>query len=484
MAAAGVTPPVGVTAPAVPAGTAMAMPTAAVTPMPMATPMLAAAAPAGGIPAGVSTGMATGMPMCTAVPLGVSNLGAPVGMPVGTAVPVGAPGPGAPVGMPLGTAVPMGASSPGSPVRVQVGTAIPMGVSSPGSPVGMPMVMTAGLPAGAAVAMPVPVAAVANAGVPVAPLGGMPVAVASPSHTQVVPSGQTHGVGAGAVLAGGGAVVAVGAAGGMMAGGAAIEKPPGWQYLSSPAAMGFREAGDDHLSRLVGSGKLEMINPRGESFGDGSIKFTIRNTLEEAVSASVPMGSMFQALESAVQNLIAVADTVLDLAPGEVREVVLGGYCGNSNFACPGSSGNGNMSCLGLIAPAEHCSSQGAVWEWTDRFAPPDPEDLPDGFTAARDETELLSREFPEEAELLSSWPGPSPDRFDNLPQEDAAEDPELSAAKGTPPPEAPQDGGPVRATAAPAPGNTGDVGDTGDVEDIGDADESSGDADSGLDDD
>jgi len=207
----------------------------------------------------------------------------------------------------------------------------------------------------------------------------------------------------------------------------------GWQYLATPQKMGFVPAPPNHMSHALQSGQLQMVKAQGDSCGNKSIKFTVANTTGAAVAATIAMGSTFLNLAAMAQNLICMGDTELELAPGETREVVLDGYCGNSNFDCPNENAQEGLHLLDIVAPREHCTSQNAVWGWSDQFAPPDPEDMADDFTSAKD---VAGEKFPDED--FSGYEGPPADRFEKLAaeldEEEAMEMPEATEVAAPPP--------------------------------------------------
>lgn len=184
--------------------------------------------------------------------------------------------------------------------------------------------------------------------------------------------------------------------------------PAGWQYSASPAAMGFESGAPDHLAQRAEKGDVRIARAAGCYIGKRAIQLSIENLRDTSVSVSVPMGTLIFNPEAARANLIVMIDRVLDLAPKQSVDLELGGFCGNSNLACPQPFGTG-MEVMNMVAPRSVCISQVAIWMWTDKFEEPLPfRDPPPNFIACKDDKELLAERFPNEVDLLSWTDSPA----------------------------------------------------------------------------
>jgi len=189
----------------------------------------------------------------------------------------------------------------------------------------------------------------------------------------------------------------------------------GWQYLTSPERMGFLAVGNDHLAKRAAAGKVVIEKCIGESFGTGAIKLTLRNSTEDVLNVSLPLGTMFLNRDANLSNLVVSVGHDIFLQPGETRLLNVDAYCGISNFGSPEAQGTKGLVCLAMRVPETHIGSQVTCWTWTDKYVPEDPR----GVEAASADVDLLESLFPDTN--FDSYTGPPRDRVERVKQEDAA---------------------------------------------------------------
>jgi len=160
-------------------------------------------------------------------------------------------------------------------------------------------------------------------------------------------------------------------------------------------------ASPTHLASAVVEGNVR-VDCVGRKFGRGSALLQIQSLADTELWLEIPTGSIFVPDDMTTQTLIASSDTHLTIEPGASVSVAVDAFCGISENACP----DGRMELTRYLAPHDVCHSQLSVWRWSTRFEPAAPWTFRSMLfggapTPARDEKNLIEREFPEEADEL-----------------------------------------------------------------------------------
>ncbi len=181
------------------------------------------------------------------------------------------------------------------------------------------------------------------------------------------------------------------------------ERPLRWPYRSDPARMGMLVADERHVASAVAAGRVSA-DVHGRQFGRGSLRLSVRSLADEHLQLHIPAGSLCIPDSTSEQTLIASKDTQLELAPGQVVDLGLDAFCGISSNACP----RGPMELSRYVVPREVVTSQRSVWHWSSPHEPSSDAGARSWFfwdddrpTPARQEFDIIEREFPDEAEEL-----------------------------------------------------------------------------------
>ena len=136
-------------------------------------------------------------------------------------------------------------------------------------------------------------------------------------------------------------------------------------YTSAKLAGFTAPTAPNHLHSAVERGTVS-VQAKGKSFGSDSLRMTMMNLSEEAVSVQVPRGTFFANAEPWHQPLIVSEDYEFHIPSDGSLDVSLNAFCGHSGLACPADDSMSVMPHV-LTVPGVLCS-QMVLWQWLDLF--------------------------------------------------------------------------------------------------------------------